>query len=238
MMRFRPVRHCVENSCLPSPSFVLFFRVRLVSEDGTFLSSQKFAEHFDVRCFCGRCLNRMYKTRIRIDTDMPLHAEVPLITFLRLAHRRITFLLFILRATGGGDKCGINDGALSHEVTFLRQKIVHNFEELFLKFVLFKQMSEIENGCLVGDGVRKQIDAEKFLKRDSIADRLFGTRITEVEPLLEKVDFEHHEKLLCLSSNDVLRVMRSNDFQELPPRDDGHHLIEELLAPKFLVLSE
>ena len=97
MTDFRTVGHGVEDPALPRRSFVFFFAVRLVSEDGAFLPCEKFAKHRDVGNFRGGGFHGMHETGICIDADMPLHAEVPLIALLRLTHLGVALPFLVFR---------------------------------------------------------------------------------------------------------------------------------------------
>ena len=63
-----------------------------------------------------------------IDTNMGLHAKVPLIAFLGLMHLRIALLLFVLGGAGSLNDGGIDQGALSHHDTCLGQPLVDCIE--------------------------------------------------------------------------------------------------------------
>jgi hypothetical protein len=50
---------------------------------------------------------------VRIDTNMRLHAKVPLVAFLALMHVRIAVAGLVFGGWRGGDQGGIDDGAFA-----------------------------------------------------------------------------------------------------------------------------
>jgi len=53
-------------------------------------------------------------------------------------------------------------------------------------------MTEVANGRLVRGSLLAQVETNEAAHRDRIVKRILGGRIGEVEPLLQKVDAEHH----------------------------------------------
>ena len=64
-----------------------------------------------------RRYNRMNQLAATVHTNVRLHAEVPLITLLRLVHLRITRLVLVLRRTRRIDDRGIDYRAKRKKVS-------------------------------------------------------------------------------------------------------------------------
>jgi len=77
--------------------------VSAVTVDAAFSSVKQIRERLASVHVRRRGCDRMRRVRFRIDTIMQLHAEMPLIAFLRLVHLRIARLLFDLRRTRSCD---------------------------------------------------------------------------------------------------------------------------------------
>jgi|APTNR8051073442_1049403.scaffolds.fasta_scaffold09320_3 hypothetical protein len=63
----------------------------------------------------------MNQPRFHIDTDVRLHAEVPLIAFLRLVHVGVAAVLAVLGRGRGGDDRSVYDAAFAKQQPFVGQ---------------------------------------------------------------------------------------------------------------------
>jgi hypothetical protein len=96
----------------------------------------------------------MNQFRLAIDPDMGLHAEVPLIPFLRLMHLRISLLRPILRRTGRTDDGRITNGPSAHLQPMLGQLLFDPGTELLAHLVVgFQQMPRLTDRRLIGHGL-------------------------------------------------------------------------------------
>ncbi len=87
-----------------------------------------------------------------IDTNVGLHAKVPLIAFLGLMHLRIALLLFVLGRAGCLNDGGIDQGALSHHDACFGQPAIDGLEQLAGQLMLLQQVAEIRDGGAVRQG--------------------------------------------------------------------------------------
>ena len=195
-------------------------------------------EHCDIRRLRRGGADGVHEAGIRIDADVPLHAEVPLIALLRLAHFRVALPCGILGGTRSGDEGGIHDGAFLHEVSFLREECVHDLQETFLQTMFFQEVTELADGRLVGRSIPHEIEAEEALEGASVIDLLLRLGIGQVEPLLEEVDFEHEEKITGRPSDLVVVVVGADGGDHLLPWNDVIHLGEELLPAQWLAVGK
>jgi len=100
-------------------------------------------------------------------------------------------LLAVLGRRGSRDDGGINNRAPGYANAFAVQIPIHRIEYLSAKLVLFKQMAKVQDGRLVGRGGATQIDSGEAAQRGRIIERILGTGIGEIEPVLQKVDAQH-----------------------------------------------
>ncbi|SIR00249.1 hypothetical protein SAMN05421840_10728 [Shewanella morhuae] len=68
------------------------------------------------------------QTILGIDTNVGLHAKVPLIAFLGLMHFRIALLLFVLGRAGGLNDGDIDQGAFGHHDAGFGQPVIDGLE--------------------------------------------------------------------------------------------------------------
>ena len=80
-----------------------------VTEDDGFIAMQQRMGLADIAGVGRRADDRMHQARLGIDTDVRLHAEVPVVTLLRLMHLRIAGLGFVLGRRWCGDEGRIDD---------------------------------------------------------------------------------------------------------------------------------
>ena len=103
-------------------------------------------------------------------------------------HLRIALFLAVLRGRWRSDDRGIDDGAGRDAQAFARQVMVHRVQNLAAQFVLLKNAAEAKNRGLVGGCGAAQINAGKSTQCGRLVERIFGARIGEIKPLLQKVD--------------------------------------------------
>ena len=100
----------------------------------------------------------MYQTALVVDTDAGLHAEVPLVALLRLRHLRIAFTVLVLGRGRGGNQSGVDGGAFLEQQPFLGKQGVDFGKQPGGQPVGLKQVTEVENGGLVGQGVAAGVE--------------------------------------------------------------------------------
>ncbi len=87
-----------------------------------------------------------------IDTNVGLHAKVPLIAFLGLMHLRIALLLFVLGRAGCLNDGGIHQSALGHHDACFGQPAIDVLEQLTGQLMLLEQVAEIHDGGAIRQG--------------------------------------------------------------------------------------
>ena len=76
----------------------------------------------DVVLIGRRCGDRVNQARVRIHTDMRLHAKVPVVAFLRLMHFRVTLARLVFGRTRCTDDGGVHNRAFFEQQAFLAQQ--------------------------------------------------------------------------------------------------------------------
>lgn len=115
----------------------------------------------------------MDQFRLAIDTDMRLHAEVPLVAFLGLMHLGIPLLGPILGRTGRTDEGGIYNGAPADLHAVDGQICPNSDKELFSQLVGFQQMSKLADRRLIRDRLTAQINPHELPHGTRVVQRLF-----------------------------------------------------------------
>ena len=188
--------------------------------------------------YVGRCRdNRVNESGFAVDADMRLHAEIPLVALLRLPHFRIAFFLLVLGGTRCADDAGIDDGAPGHLHPVFLEVLVHQMKQLISQIVLLHQMAELANRSLVRRGFAPQVDAHKTTQRLGIVQCFFGSRIGEIEPVLQEMNPQHSLNTDGASAGSLrLGVERLNGLAQIFPGNDGLHLLKELFLAGFLAV--
>ena len=173
----------------------------------------------------GRCRNnRMDQLGLTVHTDVRLHAEVPLVTLLRLVHLRVARLVLILGRGRGIDDGGIDDGAGRYLQSFGLQMPSNFLEQTFAQLMLFEQMAEFAYGGFIRCTFPTQIDTDELAHGQGVIESFFHRRIGKVEPVLEKVDTQHTLKTNRRASVSGLGVNRFDQGAQGRPRNYAFHL--------------
>ena len=99
-------------------------------------------------------------------------------------------------------------------------------------------MTEVKDRCLIGNAHSRKIYTKELLKGVSIIDRFFRSWIAQVVPLLQKVDFEKHERIRSYSSHVMRFPVREYFCKELVPWNDIRHFIKEPFATELLFMRD
>ncbi len=217
--------------CLPLTA------VRRISPYARFLTMEQIGKNLrivDVSRCCDHGMNELCAT---VDTDVGLHAEIPLIAFARLAHLRVALFLLVLCRAWSVDDAGINDGAAGNLHPVFLQILVHQMEQLIAEIVLLHQVAELTDCGLVRNGLSAEIDSDELPQRAGIVESFLGSRIGQVEPVLNKVDAQHTLDTDGTTPGPLwLGVERLDNFGQFLPGDDGIHLLQELLLASLLAV--
>ncbi len=76
------------------------------------------------------------------------------------------------RGTRSTDDTGVNEGATRHLQPILLQILIHLHEQLIAQMVLFHEMAELADCCLIGRRLPAEIDAGKPSQRRDITEHL------------------------------------------------------------------
>lgn len=120
-----------------------------ISPDGLFLAMKQIADAVGI-VDVGRCGDQTVdRSRLGIDTDMCLHAEVPLVALSCLVHLRVPGFGFVFGRRGGGDDGGIHDGSFGHPQPLGLEVQGNGFEQLLPQVVGLEEMTELADRSLV-----------------------------------------------------------------------------------------
>jgi len=175
-----------------------------------------------------------------IHADVRLGPEIPLLAFARLVHLRIALSDGVL-----GRRRSVNDGRIHNRPradanAFAPQVQVHRVQDFAAQLVLFKQMAEAQHGRFVRRWLTFQTHLTKPQRRRFI-ERVFLSRVRQVEPLLKKVNPQHDRQTYRLAAIARLGIMRLDQRFQFTPRNDSFHALQKLfpfaLPPVLLETS-
>ena len=133
----------------------------------------------------------MGQATLGIDTNVGLHAKVPLIAFLGLMHLRIALLLFVLGRAGCLNDGGIHQSALGHHDACFGQPAIDGLEQLTGQLMLLEQVAEIHDGGAIRQGASQRdimshqltfADSEFSTKRRQTRKEIFLSRMEQILP--------------------------------------------------------
>jgi hypothetical protein len=168
----------------------------------------------------------MYQARVSIHADMRLHSKVPLVALLDLMHLRVTLAVFVL---GGARRCnqgGINDCAAPKQQAMCGQFGVDDLKDLRAQLVFFEKMPEPQDADPVSNALGAA-DAHEVAIKAGLEQGFFSAQIGQTKPLLQTVDTQHHCNVKRWASRLGHRCARRYQRQQLSPRHDLLHLIEQ-----------
>ena len=196
---------------------------------------QQLAQQLAVMNIRRRGRHRVNQLGLTIDTNMSLHAEVPLIAFLRLMHLRITdFILVLGRAGRIDDRC-IDDGTGTHFQPIFLKILIDQYKQLIAQVMRFKQMAELTNRGLVRRRLASQVDAHKAAHGPRVIQSFFHGRIGQVEPMLQEMYAQHPLQAERPAAWTLrLRIKRLDHFAQITLRDNLIHFLEKLFPTCWL----
>ena len=140
------------------PSFMLRPLIQAgitrVGTDNIFIAMQQVSDLRYIGHICRCAVGVVHQTRLGICTDMRLHAEEMLVTFLRLMHFGIAFTFLVLGRTGCVDNGRVDKGALAQRQAFVSQVIVDGFQNARRQLMLLQKVSEIHDRRVFGGAAR------------------------------------------------------------------------------------
>jgi len=181
----------------------------------------------------------VHQARIGINTDVRLHPEVPLIALLRLVHLGVALAAAVLGRTGRGYQRGIDHRALLEQQSLGCERGVDRGQHLHAQVVLLQQVTEPQNGALVGQALLAHVQPGEFAKHRRVVQRFFHRRVRQVEPLLQEVDAQHglDRKRRATAFGAGCGCVRRNQRHQFGPRHHQVHLVEELALARPLRLA-
>ncbi len=210
-----------------------------IAPHSRFCAMQQVVKQLAVVDVSGRGRGRVNEPFLTVDADMPLHAEVPLVAFLRLVHLRITRPIAVLGRTRRMDNGGIHNGA-SRDLEAVRGQIsIDGLQQLCTQFMRLQQVAELAYRRLVRRWLTAQIDADKSPQRARIVERFLHRRVGQVEPLLQEVDPQHAFETDRRTTGAAarLRIHRLDQCAQLRPWDDLLHLGRRVRLRNFSKFS-
>ena len=217
------------SDCLFLPS------VRGVTPDSGFLAVEQVGQHLGIVDIGRRGNNGVNELGPAVDTDVRLHAEVPLVALASLAHLRIALLLFVLGGTRCADDTGVDDSASRYLQAVLLQILIYQVKQLITQIVLLHQVAKLADRGFVRHRLPTEIDADEEAQRTGIIESFLGGRIRQVEPVLDEMDPQHALDTDWAPAGALwLGVERLNSSGQLLPGNDGLHLFQELLFASLL----
>jgi hypothetical protein len=173
---------------------------------------------------------------LAIDSDVHLHAEIPLLTLLGLMHLRVALAIGIFGRTRCGNDRGVDDRALRQAQTASLQDATYLLEDLRSKLVLFQQVAEAHHCGFIRHRFAAQINAGERAHRARVVQRFLYRRVRQVEPQLETVNAQHPLKAHRRPPTNTarLRVIRLNHRHQVHPRHHRIHLSQKFVAPRRL----
>ncbi len=216
-------------------SYGLFLHTvsRITPHAGLFTMAQV-GQHLGIMDIGRRRHDGVNELRTTVDTDVRLHPEEPLVALLGRAHVRVALLLLVLGGTRGADDAGVNDSPKEDLQAIFLEILVHQVEELVAQVVLLHQVAELADGGLIRHGLPAEIDADELAQRTGVVEGLFGSRIRQVEPVLDEVDAQHALGADVAPAGTLrIGVERFDDFSQFPPGNSALHFLKELLLTSF-----
>ena len=184
-----------------------------------------------------RNLNRMDDLFFAIYANVALHTKIPLVSLFGLMHLGIASLVVILRRRRCGNDRGVDDRAFTDFNPLLLEMLIHGSKDLLAYAVLFDEVTELANGCLVRGSFYPEVDTNKFAHCLAIIKAILGLWVRHIEPLLQEVDPQHALNTYGWTTFLTGGIMGFNQAAQFPPRDDGLHLAQKAFSPRLLMVS-
>ena len=210
-----------------------------IAEHLLLITVQQFIGGYDVVDVGGRSVDAVNQPECVVDTDVHLHAEVPLVTLPGLVHfwrsaDAVTLAALIL----GGARCRndafIHDAAFAQHQAILLQVLVHLFEQHLAKAVALHEMTKLEDGGFVRQTIHLQTSEAPH--GFDLVKRIFHRRITEVVKELHAVNPQHGRQRVRWPAVLALGVVMSHLLLHLVPRNQLVHPFQKDLAACLALL--
>ena len=124
------------------PNDVALPPVRRIAVQPAFFAMHELSQHLAVVDIGRRRRDRVNRARPRINANVRLHAEIPLVAFFRLMHLGVAFVLGVFRRTRRRDNRGVDDCSSGNLHAILSQVGIHRREQCLSQLVLLQEMAE------------------------------------------------------------------------------------------------
>ena len=131
------------------------------------------------------------EARFSVHANMRLHAEVPLVAFLRLMHFGVPFSTAVLGGGRGGDQGGVHNGALTQKQAAFGQMRIEGAEDDVGQLMGLQQTAELEDSGGIRCGLACQVDADKAADGLAVVKGIFDAFIRKPEAVLGDVHPQH-----------------------------------------------
>lgn len=165
---------------------------------------------------------------------MERRPKVPLVAFLGRTHLRTALAFLVLGRSRCRNQGGVCDGSLSEKQAALLQFGIDLGQKATRQLLLFEQMSELADRRLIRNRIYRKIEPDETTVQRQFLQRVFHGRVRVVEEVLHQVDAEHGLEWNAARPPGGLRVERLDRRKQSLPRNDGIHLLPELLLASFL----
>ena len=150
--------------------------------------------------------------------------------FLDLVHLGVTFASLVLGGAQCRDQSGVHYRACLEQQAMGGQFGVDHLQDLGAQLVRFEQMTKSQDADSVGNALGAA-DAHEVAVKAGLKQSLFGPQVRQPKPLLQTVNAQHHCQIKRGAPRLGHRCVRGDQCQQLAPRHDLLHLIEQgLLA--------
>src|SRR3989338_6080713 len=188
--------------------------------------------------FVGGCRNnRMDQLGLAVHADVRLHAEVPLVALLGLAHLRVARLALVLGRGRGIDNRRVDDGAGRNLHSLVLEMSTDFLKQTLAQLMLFQQMAEFAHRGFIRRAYPSQINAHEFAHGQRVIERLFHRGVGKVEPVLDKVDAQHALKANRRASVSCFGVNRFDQGAQGSPWHNAIHVRQERSASRRLGIT-
>ena len=175
----------------------------------------------------------VHQTRLCVDTNVRLHAEVPLVAFLGLVHLRVTLTGAVL---GGAGCC--NQSGVHHRTGLEQQAVggelgVDHLQDLRAQIMRFEQVAKSQDADPVRNALGTANACEVAVKA-GLKQGFFNAQIRQAKPLLWAMNTQHHCQIKWRTSRLGYRCVRGDQRQQLALRHHLLHLIEQSLLERAL----
>ncbi len=132
--------------------------VASVKPDVLLLSMQQRRGLADITYVGRRRHQRVDQTRLAVDVDIRLQAELPLVAFLYLVYVWIARTVPVLRRTWRCDQGGVNQRAFAHQQPALDKHRIHLGQHRLRQIIGVKQMAKPHQCCRIRHALLAQVD--------------------------------------------------------------------------------